>query len=160
MGEFSFLFFLLFSFLFLFFFLLFNPMVNPILMRIIMAAVNSLTRVGFAAFSEALQRQGLAGMQQQLRNTVKLKKQMDVVEARKILQVKDPITHESIMERYNHLLKINDPAKGGSKYLAAKITNARIALENELDVENEEGGDGKTEEEQSEKFLKEEERGK
>merc|ERR1711991_638730 len=152
MGEFSFLFFLLFSFLFLFFFLLFNPMVNPILMRIIMAAVNSLTRVGFAAFSEALQ--------QQLRNTVKLKKQMDVVEARKILQVKDPITHESIMERYNHLLKINDPAKGGSKYLAAKITNARIALENELDIENEEGGDGKTEEEQSEKFLKEEERGK
>eukprot|EP00871_Galdieria_phlegrea_P004731 jgi/Galph1/5259/GphlegSOOS_G3933.1 len=38
---------------------------------------------------------------------------------------------KEVIERSDHLYKLNDPTKGGSKYLQAKILSARVVLEDE-----------------------------
>ena len=42
---------------------------------------------------------------------------------------KDKLSPAEITKKYNHLLRANDPAKGGSPYIQAKVANAKSALE-------------------------------
>jgi chromosomal replication initiation ATPase DnaA len=53
---------------------------------------------------------------------------MPISEAIQILQVPNEFNLEQVEERYNKLLKINDPNKGGSFYIQCKITGARQTL--------------------------------
>ena len=49
-------------------------------------------------------------------------------EARSILNVKAEASATEVNEAFDRLTAMNDPAKGGSKYLAQKILNARNSL--------------------------------
>eukprot|EP00306_Pavlova_sp_CCMP459_P012885 CAMPEP_0185185918 /NCGR_PEP_ID=MMETSP1140-20130426/3662_1 /TAXON_ID=298111 /ORGANISM="Pavlova sp., Strain CCMP459" /LENGTH=121 /DNA_ID=CAMNT_0027752155 /DNA_START=15 /DNA_END=380 /DNA_ORIENTATION=+ len=49
-------------------------------------------------------------------------------EARSILNVKPSAAPEEVKEAYQRLHNMNDPSKGGSAYLQAKIQNAHDAL--------------------------------
>ena len=49
-------------------------------------------------------------------------------EARAILNIKPKASAEEVREAAERLAAMNDPAKGGSEYLRAKIHNARDAL--------------------------------
>ena len=49
-------------------------------------------------------------------------------EARAILNIKPKASAEEVREAAERLAAMNDPAKGGSEYLRAKIRNARDAL--------------------------------
>ena len=45
-----------------------------------------------------------------------------------ILNVKPKANEEEIIEAYNTLTAMNDPAKGGSVYIQQKLANARDSL--------------------------------
>lgn len=53
------------------------------------------------------------------------------VEASEILGIKKDAGLKDIYNRYDRLFKANDPAKGGSIYIQAKIHNAKQQLEKE-----------------------------
>ncbi|OMJ92890.1 hypothetical protein SteCoe_4223 [Stentor coeruleus] len=53
---------------------------------------------------------------------------MPIFEAIQILQVPNEFNIDQVEEKYNKLLKINDPNKGGSFYIQCKITGARQTL--------------------------------
>lgn len=52
-------------------------------------------------------------------------------EAAEILGVKKDAGLKDIYKRYDRLFQANDPAKGGSIYIQAKIHNAKLQLEKE-----------------------------
>merc|ERR1712137_442529 len=54
---------------------------------------------------------------------------ISVDEAKLILGIKDEATRDQVRERYEHLFKANDKANGGSVYLQAKISNAKVCLD-------------------------------
>ncbi|KOO24575.1 hypothetical protein Ctob_007072 [Chrysochromulina tobinii] len=45
-------------------------------------------------------------------------------EARMILNVKPTATEAEVLEAHKRLIEMNDPSKGGSKYLQQKVSNA------------------------------------
>jgi import inner membrane translocase subunit TIM16 len=51
-------------------------------------------------------------------------------EAMKILNITEKSTRVEMVERFEHLFKVNDREKGGSHYLQSKVLRAREALEN------------------------------
>ena len=53
-------------------------------------------------------------------------------EALQVLQVETGYTAEQVEERYEKLVKINDPSKGGSFYLQCKVMGAKGVLLDQL----------------------------
>jgi hypothetical protein len=47
-----------------------------------------------------------------------------VTQARMILNVKPTATEAEVLEAHKRLIEMNDPSKGGSKYLQQKVSNA------------------------------------
>lgn len=56
---------------------------------------------------------------------------MTTEEASQILGVRKDAGLKDIAEQYDRLFKANDPAKGGSQYLQAKIYSAKQSMEKE-----------------------------
>jgi mitochondrial import inner membrane translocase subunit TIM16 len=56
---------------------------------------------------------------------------MPVEEAAEVLGVRRDTGLKDILGQYERLFKANDPAKGGSLYIQAKIHNAKTSLERE-----------------------------
>ncbi|KAJ1959152.1 mitochondrial import inner membrane translocase subunit TIM16 [Dipsacomyces acuminosporus] len=50
-------------------------------------------------------------------------------ESTKILNVEDVESREEIAKKFEHLFAVNDPKKGGSIYLQAKVIRARERIE-------------------------------
>ena len=57
---------------------------------------------------------------------------ISVAEAVQILNLQEPICEEKIEKSFEYLHSINNKDNGGSKYLQAKVYNARIRLLEEL----------------------------
>lgn len=53
-------------------------------------------------------------------------------EALQVLQMETNYTEEQVEERYQKLIKINDPGKGGSFYLQCKVMGAKDVLLEQL----------------------------
>ena len=64
-------------------------------------------------------------------------------EARMILNVKPKATPEEVVEAADRLVGMNDPAKGGSKYLNTIIGHARAALVKPPESSSEQNADAK-----------------
>ncbi len=61
---------------------------------------------------------------------------MSVLEARQILNVAEgQLSKAQILEQFKRYYTSNDPEKGGSLYLQAKIYNAKLALYEEGNIE-------------------------
>mmetsp|Transcript_13021 Transcript_13021/g.22286 ORF Transcript_13021/g.22286 Transcript_13021/m.22286 type:complete len:105 (+) Transcript_13021:14-328(+) len=56
---------------------------------------------------------------------------ISIKESKDILGL-DSVTTESIAKKFDYLYKVNDKGQGGSPYLQAKVTNAKIRLEEAL----------------------------
>ncbi|KAK4523128.1 hypothetical protein GAYE_SCF04G2476 [Galdieria yellowstonensis] len=59
------------------------------------------------------------------------RRRMTLEEASDLFGIKKDASLKEILERSDHLYKLNDPSKGGSKYLQAKVLSARLVLEDE-----------------------------
>ncbi|KNC46370.1 uncharacterized protein AMSG_02822 [Thecamonas trahens ATCC 50062] len=106
--------------------------------RIIATIVLSASQIVFKAFGEAY-RKGMQNAAKGGANAVKRRGKagpagsISTEAAATILDIpKNKITPAEIAKRYDHLFKANDPAKGGSLYIRAKVTNAKAALEEAL----------------------------
>eukprot|EP00053_Salpingoeca_punica_P003810 m.45302 g.45302 ORF g.45302 m.45302 type:complete len:134 (-) comp12430_c0_seq1:182-583(-) len=58
--------------------------------------------------------------------------QMDLEEARKILNVEKNASWEEITKKYDHMFKVNEKSNGGSFYLQSKIYRAKERMEMEF----------------------------
>lgn len=58
-----------------------------------------------------------------------LANRISIEEAMKILNVTPKSSREEMVERFEHLFRVNDKTKGGSHYLQSKVLRAREALE-------------------------------
>ncbi|KAJ2755374.1 mitochondrial import inner membrane translocase subunit TIM16 [Coemansia sp. BCRC 34490] len=52
-----------------------------------------------------------------------------VDESTKILNIEDPNNKDELSKKFEHLFNANDPKKGGSLYLQAKVIRARERIE-------------------------------
>ena len=50
-------------------------------------------------------------------------------EAMKILNVTERSSRQELIDRFEHLFKVNDRSRGGSLYLQSKVLRAREALD-------------------------------
>lgn len=57
---------------------------------------------------------------------------MPIAEARQILGVKENSGLKVISDKYTRMISQNDPEKGGSVYLQAKIYQAKLAIEENI----------------------------
>ena len=65
------------------------------------------------------------------------RKQMSLAEAKQVLNFeKTPATREELMERFEKYHSLNDHTKGGSRYLQAKVSNARAAIEEAMGLDS------------------------
>ncbi|XP_063713892.1 mitochondrial import inner membrane translocase subunit Tim16-like [Symsagittifera roscoffensis] len=55
-----------------------------------------------------------------------------IAEAAQILNLKEPYTFESIENNFRYLFEVNSKEQGASKYIQAKVTNAKERLIEEL----------------------------
>ncbi|CAG0887108.1 unnamed protein product [Cyprideis torosa] len=72
------------------------------------------------------------GRQGAQRAAANMRTGMTLDEAQKILNVEDTRDPSEILERYNHLFKVNEKAAGGSFYLQSKVVRARERIEEEM----------------------------
>ena len=87
-----------------------------LLANLIVMGSGVLGRAFMEAYKQALQNGGKAAVDP------------FAAEARAILNIKPKASAEEVREAAERLAAMNDPAKGGSEYLRAKIHNARDAL--------------------------------
>eukprot|EP00871_Galdieria_phlegrea_P003827 jgi/Galph1/4445/GphlegSOOS_G3034.1 len=64
-------------------------------------------------------------------SVIRSRRRMTVDEASELFGLTKNAGLKEVIERSDHLYKLNDPTKGGSKYLQAKILSARVVLEDE-----------------------------
>ncbi|GJQ08643.1 hypothetical protein GpartN1_g1481.t1 [Galdieria partita] len=64
-------------------------------------------------------------------SVTRTRKRMTLDEASDLFGVRKDASLKEIVERSDQLYKLNDPSKGGSKYLQAKVLSARLVLEDE-----------------------------
>mmetsp|Transcript_26156 Transcript_26156/g.46535 ORF Transcript_26156/g.46535 Transcript_26156/m.46535 type:complete len:113 (-) Transcript_26156:1404-1742(-) len=57
---------------------------------------------------------------------------MDKQEAIKVLNLKPNYQKQDILEQYDHLMRLNDPVKGGSFYFQCKVMGAKKVLLEEV----------------------------
>ncbi|KAJ1974003.1 mitochondrial import inner membrane translocase subunit TIM16 [Dimargaris verticillata] len=122
-----------------------------ILIQVILTGSRILGRAFVEAYREAAAQsasRAAGGAARGAADPITRKTGMDLDEAHKILHVDKGATKESILKRYDHLFKANDPQKGGSFYIQSKIVRAKERLEMELSKETEatssaEGGEAK-----------------
>eukprot|EP00929_Paragymnodinium_shiwhaense_P117717 TRINITY_DN88843_c0_g1_i1.p1 TRINITY_DN88843_c0_g1~~TRINITY_DN88843_c0_g1_i1.p1 ORF type:complete len:161 (+),score=38.07 TRINITY_DN88843_c0_g1_i1:112-594(+) len=115
-------------------------MAGPFVRMAVQAAVMSIGIVS-KAFVAAYQK--AASNPNALKETAKkATSTMSVSEARKVLCLEDTaLTKEAILEVFNKYYAANDPEKGGSLYLQAKIFNAKQALFEEMGIDEDDEDD-------------------
>lgn len=98
--------------------------------RVIGKAFTKALKQEWAASQEAARRAG-GGQRGENRAAENTRTGMTLEEAQQILDVKklDP---QKIKERYEHLFKANDKARGGSFYLQSKVVRAKERIDAEL----------------------------
>uniref|UniRef100_A0A1A9UTN2 Mitochondrial import inner membrane translocase subunit Tim16 n=1 Tax=Glossina austeni TaxID=7395 RepID=A0A1A9UTN2_GLOAU len=84
-----------------------------------------------AASQEAARRSG-GGRNGEKRAEVNARTGMTLEEAKQILNLSDLDNIEQIHKNYEHLLAVNEKAKGGSFYLQSKVFRAKERIDQEL----------------------------
>lgn len=104
-------------------------MASRIIAQILLMGGTYVARAFVQAYQQALvnsTRNGAAGASSAARN---IRGRLSKEQAAEILGVKSDSGLKDIHAKYNRLFNANDPTKGGSIYLQAKIHNAKIELE-------------------------------
>lgn len=104
-------------------------MAGRIIAQILIMGSGYVARAFVQAYRQALinssQGGGAAGAAARIRGRLTAEEASEILGIRKDAGLKD------IYSQYNRLFQANDPAKGGSIYLQAKIHNAKVQLEKE-----------------------------
>ena len=61
---------------------------------------------------------------------------ISIAEAAQILNLKEPYTKEMVEKNFQYLYDINSPEHGNSKYIQAKVANAKERLMSDLESKN------------------------
>lgn len=103
-------------------------MAGRIIAQILLGGSVYVARAFVQAYQQALVNSARGGAQGGAA-AARLRGRLTAEEASAILGVKKDAGLKDIYTKYDHLFKANDPAKGGSIYLQAKIHNAKMELE-------------------------------
>ena len=109
-------------------------MASRLIAQLLVVGGSYLARAFFQAYHQALANSG-GGSARQAANAAKrvLRGKMEATEAKQVLGLErsSDLGLKQVLGKYDHLFNMNDPKKGGSLYLQAKVYEARKALEEE-----------------------------
>ncbi len=97
--------------------------------QIILMGAGYLGRAVVQAYQQALVNSARSGGAAAAGAARSVRGRMGAQEASEILGVKPDAGLKDIYSKYDKLFSVNNPAKGGSLYLQAKIYNAKVELE-------------------------------
>ena len=110
-------------------------MASRLIAQLLVVGGSYVARAFLQAYQQALAQSGGATSARNAANAARrtIRGKMETMEAKQVLGLErnHALGLKDIMGKYNHLFKVNDPKKGGSLYLQAKVHEARKALEEE-----------------------------